>query len=244
MCHKSCILLFSTSPSKGRNNTLGLQRLIFHNNHWLSVSKTLFRDADLWPLSREAALVSSHPLTCVRPDVSLEQPRPGESFPAYFAHARQSVSPDVHFEGSEADVLLLAVFTTEGFPRLGVAVQLFVLEESRVRGVGLATQTTLEFLCLHSVRVCQLREHVLVVVAPRAFRAAVVFGGGVGERRRVSRDGGQVTGERTQRQAGGSPHCDGTVGCRAQDLRLGDEGQGKALIDVRREEHWKQKNAK
>lgn len=92
------------------------------------------------------------------------------------------MSPDVHFESSQTDVLLLAVFTTEGFPRLGVAVQLFVLEQSRVRGVGFATQAALEFLCLHSVRVCQLGQHLLVFITPRAFRAAVVFRGGVGER--------------------------------------------------------------
>lgn len=123
-----------------------------------------------------------HPLTRVRPDVSLEQPRSGESFPAYFTNTRQGVSPDVHFESSQAYILLLAVFTTEGFPRLGVAVQLFVLEQSRVRGVGFAAQTTLKLLRLHSVRVCQLGQHLVVFIAPRAFRAAVVFGGGVGER--------------------------------------------------------------
>lgn len=118
----------------------------------------------------------------MRPDVSLEQPRSGESFPAYFANTRQGVSPDVHFESSEANILLLAVFTAEGFPRLGVAVQLFMLEQSRVRGVGLAAQTTLEFLSLHSVRVCQFGQQLLVLITPRAFRAAVVFRGGVGER--------------------------------------------------------------
>lgn len=121
-------------------------------------------------------------LSGVRPDVSLEQPRSGESFPAYFANTRQSVSPDVHFESSQANILLLAIFTTEGFPRLRVAVQLLMLEQSRVRGVGLATQTTLEFLCLHSVRVCQFGQHLVVFITPRALRAAVVFRGGVGER--------------------------------------------------------------
>lgn len=141
-------------------------------------------------------MIFPHSLTGVRPDVSLEQPRSGESFPAYFTNTRQCVSPDVHFESSQAHVLLLAIFTTEGFPRLGVAVQLFMLEQSRVRGVGLATQTALELLCLHAVRVCQLGQHLLVFITPRAFRAAVVFGGGVGERRGVSGDGGEVTGER------------------------------------------------
>lgn len=175
-------------------------------------------------------------LSGVCPDVSLQQPRSGESFPTYFANTRQGVSPDVHFESPQAHVLLLAVFTTERFPRLGVAVQLFVLEQSRVRGVGLTTQTTREFLCLHPVRVRQFGQHLLVLIAPRAFRAAVVFGRGVRERGRVSRDWGEVTGERRQRQAAGSPDGDGAVGCRAQDLRLGDDGQGEAPVDVRRDE--------
>lgn len=169
-------------------------------------------------------------LTRVRPDVSLEQPRSGESLPAYFTNTRQRVSPDVHFESSQADVLLLAVFTAEGFPRLRVAVQLLVLEQSRVRGVGFAAQTTLELLCLHPVRVRQFGQHLLVLIAPRALRAAVVLGGGVGEGGRVSRDGGEVAG----------PHGDGAVGCRAQDLRLGDDGQGEAPVEVRRDEDWKE----
>lgn len=181
----------------------------------------------------------THSLTCVRPDVSLEQPRSWESFPAYFTNTRQRVSPDVHFESPQAHILLLAVFTTERFPRLRVAVQLFMLEQSRVRGVGLATQTTLELLCLHAVRVCQLGKHLLVFITPRAFGAAVVFGWCVGERWGVSGDGREVTGERWQRQAAGRPHRDGAVRCRAQDLRLWDDGQGKAPVDVWREKHWK-----
>lgn len=104
--------------------------------------------------------------------------------------------PDVHLERSQAHVLLLAIFTTEGLPRLRVAVQLFVLEQSGVRGVGLAAQATLELLSLHAVGVCQLGQHLLVLIAPRALRAAVVLGGGVRERRGVSGDGREVAGER------------------------------------------------
>lgn len=178
-------------------------------------------------------------LTCVRPDVSLEQPRSGKGFAAYFANARQRVSPDVHFESSQAHVFLLAVFAAERLPRLRVAVQLFMLEQSGVCGVGLAAQTALELLRLRAVRVRQLGQHPLVLIAPRTFGAAVVFGGGVRERRGVSGDGREVTGERGQRQAAGRPHRDGAVSSRAQDLRLGDDGQREAPVDVRREEHWK-----
>lgn len=128
----------------------------------------------------------------MRPDVSLEQPRPGERFPADFAHARQRVSPDVHFERSQAHVLLLAVLAAEGFPRLvRVAVQLLVLEESRVRGVRLAAKGALELVRLH------VEFGQLVFVAPRALRTAVVVLGrrGVREGGRVARDRGEVAGE-------------------------------------------------
>lgn len=173
----------------------------------------------------------------MRPDVSLEQPRPGERLAAYFANAGQRVSPDVHLESSQTDVLLLAVFAAEGLARLGVAVQLLVLEQSRVRGVGLAAQRALELLRVRRARVRQFgQQQLLVLVAPRAFRAAVVLGGGVGQGGGVAGDGGEVAGERGQRQAAGGPHRDGAVRSRAQDLRLGDDGDGEALVEVRRDE--------
>lgn len=185
-------------------------------------------------LIHEAASCTT--LTCVRPDVSLEQPRSGKGLAAYLANAGQRVSPDVHLESPQAHVFLLAVFAAERLPRLRVAVQLFVLEQSRVGGVGLGAQGALELLRLRAVRVRQLGQHPLVLVAARAFGAAVVFGGGVRERRRVSGDGGQVAGQRGQRQAAGRPHRDGAVGSRAEDLRLGDDGQREAPVDVRGEE--------
>lgn len=113
---------------------------------------------------------------------------------------------------------------------MGVAVQLLVLEQSRVRGVRLATQATLKFLRFHS------EFGQLVLVAPRAFRAAVVFGGGVRERGRVAGDGGQVAGERGQGQAAGSPYGNRAVSGRAQDLWLWDDRQREALVEVRRDE--------
>lgn len=137
--------------------------------------------------------------------MSLEQPRSGESLPAYFANARQSVSPDVHFESSQTDVLLLAVLAAEGFPRLGVAVQLLVLEQSRVRGVGFGAQAALELLRLLPVGVRQFGQQLLVLVAPGAFRAAVVLGGVVGEGRGVTGDGGEVAGQRGEGQVAGGP---------------------------------------
>lgn len=59
-------------------------------------------------------------LTGVGPDVALQQPGPGEGLPAGATDAGQRVAPDVHLEGTQADVLLVAVFAVEGLARLGV----------------------------------------------------------------------------------------------------------------------------
>ena len=59
-------------------------------------------------------------LTGVGPDVALQQPGPGEGLPAGATDTGQSVAPDVHLEGTQADVLLVAVFAVEGLARLGV----------------------------------------------------------------------------------------------------------------------------
>ena len=47
-------------------------------------------------------------LSCVSPDVSLEEPGPGERFPTERTLAARSVSPHVHAEGGRAAVLLAA----------------------------------------------------------------------------------------------------------------------------------------
>lgn len=59
-------------------------------------------------------------LTGVGPDVTLEQPGPGEGLPAGATHAGQRVASDVHLEGTQADVFLVAVFAVEGLAGLGV----------------------------------------------------------------------------------------------------------------------------
>lgn len=117
-----------------------------------------------------------HVLTCVCSNMPLKQPWSGKRFAAYFADTRQCVSSDVHLQSSETDVLLLAIFTAKRFPRLSVAVQLFVLHQPGVSGVGLATQTALKLFGVQHVRVCQFREHAIIVVASWALRAAVIFG--------------------------------------------------------------------
>lgn len=39
------------------------------------------------------------------------------------------MGPNVHLQGAQAHVLLVAVLTAEGLPRLGVTVQLLVLAQ-------------------------------------------------------------------------------------------------------------------
>lgn len=53
--------------------------------------------------------------TCVRANVSSEQPWSGEGLAAGGAHTRQSVRANVHLQGSQASVLLGAVFAVEGW---------------------------------------------------------------------------------------------------------------------------------
>lgn len=48
-------------------------------------------------------------VTCVGPDVALEQPRPGEALSAVLALAALVVRPDVHRKGRHADVELVAM---------------------------------------------------------------------------------------------------------------------------------------
>lgn len=63
-----------------------------------------------------AVLARERLLAGVRPDVSLQQPRPRKRLSAQLALARQGVSADVHFEGAQRHVRLLAVLAAE---RLG-----------------------------------------------------------------------------------------------------------------------------
>ena len=55
------------------------------------------------------------------------------------ALTRQSVGADVHLEGAQTSVNLVAVLAGEGLGSKGGAVELLVLAEAGVCGVGLAT---------------------------------------------------------------------------------------------------------
>ena len=55
---------------------------------------------------------------------------------------------------------------------------------------------------------------------------------------------------RQRREAGGQrgvegsccgPHGDGAVGSRAEDLRLGDDRHGVALVEIRGDNHWEER---
>ena len=81
-------------------------------------------------------------LARVRPDVTLQKPRTRESLTAQEALAGQCVRADVHLEGTERDVNLLAVFAAEGFlvgGLLGGAVKLLMFSQPAVSRVGLVT---------------------------------------------------------------------------------------------------------
>lgn len=56
------------------------------------------------------------PLTCVRADVSSQEPGSGEGLPAGGADAGQRVGANMHFESAQARVLFGTVFTEEGRP--------------------------------------------------------------------------------------------------------------------------------
>lgn len=79
-------------------------------------------------------------LARVRADVTLQQPRPGEGLSAKEALARQRVGADVHFQGAQRDVDLLAMLAAERLLAgrlLGSAVKLLMLGQSAVSGVRL-----------------------------------------------------------------------------------------------------------
>ena len=79
-------------------------------------------------------------LAGVRPNVTLQEPRAGESLAAQKTLAGQCVRADVHLEGTQRDVDLLAVFAAKGFLVGGLlsdAVKFLVFGQSAVGRVGL-----------------------------------------------------------------------------------------------------------
>ena len=78
-------------------------------------------------------------LSRVGPDVSLQQPGPRERLAAQLTLAGQRVRADVHLEGAQARVHLLAVLARKRLGSQGGAVELFVLAKAGVGGVRLAT---------------------------------------------------------------------------------------------------------
>lgn len=86
-----------------------------------------------------AVLTAEWLLPGVSPDVTLEQPRPGERFSTEMTLAGQRVRSDVHLQCSQTDVDLLAVLAREGFLRLALgrgAMELLVFRQAGVRRVG------------------------------------------------------------------------------------------------------------
>ena len=79
----------------------------------------------------------------VSPDVPLEKPGAREPLGTHWTHARQAVTADVHLEGAQGDVHLVAVLAAERFLVGGGTVELLVLGQSTVSRVALVAVWTL-----------------------------------------------------------------------------------------------------
>ena len=91
-----------------------------------------------------AVLTAERFLARVRADVSLQQPGPAERLSAQHALARKRVRADVHLEGAQRDVHLVAVFAAERlFGLLTDAVEFLVFRQSAVRRVRFVAILTL-----------------------------------------------------------------------------------------------------
>lgn len=107
-------------------------------------------------MSTEVGAVGERPVTKrtregflagVGTDVSLQQPWSREGFATEDTLAGEGVRPDVHLESTQRHVDFLTVLAAEallgGGLLVGGAVELLMLRQSRVRGVGLGTEGTL-----------------------------------------------------------------------------------------------------
>lgn len=83
-------------------------------------------------------------LTCMGADVALEQPGSREGLAAHLADAGQRVGADVHLEGTQAGILLVAVPADEGRPSRQGAVQLLVPGQACQRMIGPVAVDALE----------------------------------------------------------------------------------------------------
>lgn len=79
-------------------------------------------------------------------NMPLKQPWPGEGLPAEFADAGQCVCADVHLQGTQAHILLVAVLAAEVLVILPLTVQLPVLCQAREGEVGLVAVKTFKAL--------------------------------------------------------------------------------------------------
>ena len=102
---------------------------------------------EVGPVSKGAVTVLAGEgfLSSVSADVTLQQPRSGESLPTDLALTWQGVCADVHLQCSQGGVRLVAVLAAELFLGLQHAVELPVLGQATVGGVGLVTVCTAVF---------------------------------------------------------------------------------------------------
>lgn len=168
------------------------------------------------------------------------------------------MGPDVHLQGSQADILLFTVLAAEGFSRLGVAVELLVFSQSRESGVRLAAQVASKLLRVRGVLAQAFSADPLLLVAARGLRAVgntgeplalgLVPGAEVGGRahapvaqgRRLNggifRGGHGIAWDRRWQQGrtDAAPDAPGIVNARSQNLRLRDDRPRITLVQVGR----------
>lgn len=139
----SAIRVFGQERHPGESLAAGRTRVLLDVGVSLEVSPEIrpVREGAVAVLTRERLLAG------VRPDMTLQEPRAGEGLPAELALAGKRVRPDVHLQSTQGEVDLLAVLAAErllgGGVLVGSAVELLVLGEPGVGGVGLVAEDAL-----------------------------------------------------------------------------------------------------
>ena len=95
-------------------------------------------------------------LARVRPNVTLQQPRPAKALAAYFALTGQRVRAYVHLECTQRRVRLLAVLAREVLLHLSTTVELAMLGETAERRIALAAAVAL--VACHACGRCRRRR--------------------------------------------------------------------------------------
>jgi len=148
--------VFGQQRHSGEGLAAGLTRVA------LDVRVRLQMSPQVGPVRKGARAVraAERLLPRVGPDVTLQEPRPREGLSAEHTLARQRVRSDVHLQGPQADVDLVAVLAAERlFDLLLDAVQFLVFGQSAVGRVGLVAVGALV------TRRCHVTGHVAALLS-------------------------------------------------------------------------------